>query len=361
MNILNPTLFRLLERKFTEVRVVNPGQQALVNYVPDFLRRKGRLKARVDDWGETYRMNCPFCNDTRSRLAVCHRWAVRDEKADDDMLHLAICFNESCFKTRERQKQLYAMVFPGGALARGVKIELPKAVEKPPPQLPRFELPESVRVSGLKPTHPAVQYLEGRGFSVRWLGEKWCVSYCFGNCGPRPRFDDDRLVYPVLEPRCPRLIRGMYSMSYRLAGWQARRIDDSDESWPKYYSAAGMRKSELLYGLPHALEGDGPVAIVEGVTDVWRLRRDAVALFGKTISAAQIKLLCRHLAGRPLAVFLDNDARDEARQIRRQLLAARQERGDGAPVALARTPKGRDDPGECTFKEAWNAIHAALG
>jgi hypothetical protein len=360
MNVLNKALYRFLERKFPGVRVVNQGETARVYYAPDFIHRKGRLKAELSGWGETYFINCPFCNDTRSRLAICHRWAVRDEKTNDDMLQLVKCFNENCLNKRERQKRLHELVFPCGAPLGGSQMEIAKVVEKPRPEMPNFEMPESVRVNKLRPDHPAVQYLKSRSFSARQLGKKWGVSYCYGNCGPRPRFQDERLVYPIVMPRSSLLDASSGRLPCRLAGWQARRIDDSDDSRPRYLTAAGMRKTELLYGLAWVISGDGPVAIVEGVTDVWRLRRDAVALFGKTISAAQIKLLCRHFAGRPLVIFLDGDARDEARQIRRQLLTARQERGDDAPVALARAPKGRGDPGECTYDEAWGAVRTSL-
>ena len=63
-------------------------------------------------YGETYKVSCPFCSDTRQRLWINHHWGVRDEKTNDDLLHLAHCFNDDCINTREVQKELHAMVFP---------------------------------------------------------------------------------------------------------------------------------------------------------------------------------------------------------------------------------------------------------
>jgi hypothetical protein len=52
-----------------------------------------------------------------------------------------------------------------------------------------------------------------------------------------------------------------------LGGWQARIVPGHEVlggSDAKYLSAAGMQKSELLYGLTLAIAGDGPVYVVEG-------------------------------------------------------------------------------------------------
>jgi hypothetical protein len=61
----------------------------------------------------------------------------------------------------------------------------------------------------------------------------------------------------------------VYSSSTHLAGWQGRLLyDPVPKHCPKYLFAAGTRKARLLYGMPQALKATGPVAIVEGITDV---------------------------------------------------------------------------------------------
>jgi DNA primase len=139
-----------------------------------------------------------------------------------------------------------------------------------------------------------------------------------------------------------------------LAGWQARFVGDCPDDVPKYLSCKGMKKSQLLYGLPQAMSEPGPVVIVEGPTDVWRLGPGAVALFGKDMSLHQQQLLDHHLPGRPVVVFLDRDAQDKAAGLLQTLL--NRER----VTVLAGLPDGRDDVGDCTAEEAWQQVALAL-
>jgi len=119
-----------------------------------------------------------------------------------------------------------------------------------------------------------------------------------------------------------------------------------------------MKKSRLLYGLPQAVRTTGPVVIVEGPTDVWRLGGNAVGLFGKDMSRGHQDLIARYFRGRPIVLFLDRDAREQANKLRRQLRKA----GLGAdrPIVIAAPPLGRNDVGDCTSEEAWACIGAAL-
>jgi DNA primase len=139
-----------------------------------------------------------------------------------------------------------------------------------------------------------------------------------------------------------------------LAGWQARFVGDCPDSVPKYLSCKGMKKSQLLYGLPAALGSQRAVVVCEGPTDVWRLGPGAVALFGKDMSLPQQQLLDRFLPGRPVVVFLDRDAQDNAQELQRTLL------NRGRVTVLAGLPEGRDDVGDCTSEEAWQQVGLAL-
>jgi DNA primase len=146
----------------------------------------------------------------------------------------------------------------------------------------------------------------------------------------------------------------------RLAGWQARLITPQVNRSPKYITARGVRKSKLLYGLPRAVKSSGPIVMCEGVTDVWRLGRNAVALFGKSLSHAQQELLLRHFWGRSLVLFLDRDAAKETHSTCQNLQSAREKAGDRSPVVVAEHPDGCHDVGECSRKQAWKQVAAAL-
>jgi DNA primase len=134
---------------------------------------------------------------------------------------------------------------------------------------------------------------------------------------------------------------------------------DGDE--PKYYTANGMKKSHALYGL-HRVSAEGPVVIVEGPTDVWRVGENAVALFGKTASREQIHLIQTHFAGRPLVVMLDADAGMDANLIVERLYSCRHGslfKTDWSPVVRAFLPPDRD-PGDCSPREIQQAIKYAF-
>jgi len=146
-----------------------------------------------------------------------------------------------------------------------------------------------------------------------------------------------------------------------LVGWQARIVPGLPAlAAPdaKYLSAAGMKKSELLYGLHRATESSGPVYLVEGPVDVWRVGPGGLAMLGKNLSRKQAQLVARHFADRPIVVLLDADAVDESATIQRQL---RQACGASAHVVIAHLPTGRADPGDCTREELQQAGAVALG
>ena len=122
----------------------------------------------------------------------------------------------------------------------------------------------------------------------------------------------------------------------------------------------GMRKSNLLYGLPQAMSTSGPLVVVEGPSDVWRLGSNAVALFGKSISVPPVALLVSHFAGRPIVVVLDHDAQREAQSAVTAIRQSRTNWRDSAPVILGFPPEGAKDFGETTRDAAWAAVWKSL-
>jgi DNA primase len=141
-------------------------------------------------------------------------------------------------------------------------------------------------------------------------------------------------------------------MGGRLVGWQGRYAGELD--WgatgkPKYYNAPGMRKGQLLYNYDQALR-QPLVVVVEGVTDVWRVGPAGVALFGKSASPEQARLLAAGWHGKPVVVLLDADAADEAEKVRRQVAALHPEQ-----VVVVTLPDGLD-PGSCPRDELWKYL-----
>lgn len=249
------------------------------------------------------------------------------------------------------------MLYPEGRFYAQVDIpEKPLSLHifSPPPKI---ELPPMQPLDQLHRDHPACRYLEKRGFSPRKLSRQYGVGYCQSCDSSAPRIND-RIVIPIVQPA---VAIGTGAEKLRLAGWQARAARSNlAKGEPKYLTATGTKKSHLLYGLPYALQTAGPVVIVEGITDAWKVGRSALAILGKTISSAQVQLVLRRLKGRPVIIWLDAEADEEAEALRSTMRRARVAAGDAAAVVIARTPSHRGDPGDCKSEEIAAVIELAL-
>ncbi len=352
---LNSILYNALVRAFRQVLISNAGEP----YVPATqvsCFRRGRMDSPPLHPGEYYRVSCPFCDDTRQRLYINHMFNVQGDDGDDH-LYLAHCFNEECIDSRYHQKKLVDMLFPFGYRERqrlnrtplpSTEATVPAHSERPVVALPpSFPLQDAL-------SSTACDYLLRRGFEPQEISGYWGVTYCLFAPNSSPKLFQ-RLLIPVYD----------YQLAFRsppvtcLAGWQARVIQSTDSS-PKYLSMKGMRKSHLLYGLPQAVNTTGPIIVVEGPTDVWRLGSHAVALFGKAISNCQRQMLDRHFGNRPIVIALDRDAQDEARRIVSSIRESRSGWQDRGPVISCLPPAGAKDFGEVTREAAWAAVESAL-
>jgi hypothetical protein len=310
---LNPTLFRLLRRRFGEVRVANPGVP-FVEGPPGRDLVHGRVIRRIDERGETYKVCCPFCGDTRFRLFVNHTWGVRRPDGGRG-LALAKCFNEDCLYRREnREALLEDLTAPGDPLA-APRLRRPK--ERPPakPELPG----ECVPLSELPEGHPALDYLRSRHFDPDEVGRDYGVLWC-EEALYRYRLASRRLVVPVTHDG-------------KLVSWQARHPGDLD--WkargapPKYYTMPGSALGRYAYNLDAASRYRALV-VCEGVTDVWAFGPMAVALFGAFKGGERVRLVGSAAAasGAPVVLLLDPD-----------------KAGQGAVAALADDLAARLGPG----------------
>lgn len=355
--ILNATLYTALAATFCNVRITNPGMPSTVRPVRKWVGGRPRSETQLSAGGEHYVVCCPFCGDTRWRLSIHHLWGTPDPTSRRPMWFLANCFNEGCLRNTTNQQALAERVFPNGGSAALVPLSASTlTAARAVSTLAEVTLPESfARLDEEGCPQHVRDYVASKGFDVRELAAQWGVGYSPGSRTPAPGFDD-RLVVPCWTVRTTD--SGRRNREVYCCGWQARRLDDSVE--PKYLTSAGMPRSRFLYGFDGVDRVKaGPVVLVEGVADVWRLGTHAVGLLGKTLSEQQKRLLSR-LSGVPLVVFLDADAQTEAAQIRDSLRQYRASIGDSGSVTIATPRKGRKDPGECTHDEAWDQIAKAL-
>ena len=287
---LNSTLYALLEHKFGDVRIANPGVSAAVERFPDPVH-PGRHITRSSHWGEYYCVCCPFCNDVGHKLWINHRYGAgydpnTGRRADT---FLAVCYKNDC--VRGRAQQLEDIIFgPGKKMPTKIGV----SVGVKPPTAESISPPgEIVLLSDLPDDHPANLYLRSRNFDPAVLAARFGVGVCVE---PSPAYSimRGRIYIPVY-------------FSGQLVGWQGRIVTPPDGK-PKYFTQGS--KSRVLYN--YGVAARQPyLVVVEGVPSVWRIGPPAVSLFGKTLSQWQQNTIGTTWAGKPVFVVLDSGA-DEA-------------------------------------------------
>lgn len=286
---LNPKLYNLLQRNLPGgVRVFSEGEAFVGTYHRDPLSGQQRLYIRQR--GEEYFGNCPFCGDTRERLYVNHRWAVKDKQGNDN-LFLCYCYNEMCTSNIQGQLRLKEMIFRMGRrklsmrIGRGVVLKDSERYDPRPPG-PIVYLDELPR------HHPAVAYIaEDRGFDIKTLVRRYGVGYC-----PSSEHDlaRERIYIPFVQ-------------GGNLMGWQMRYIGEPHGKWPpKYFSCPGQPAKRMLYNIDEA-QKYSTVMVVEGPIDVWGCGLQGVGLIGKKLSPPKLDLLKSKCKDATVVIMLDPD------------------------------------------------------
>lgn len=344
MEPLNPSLYRALEHHFGDVRLNDAGVEMTAIYTKD---PGGKVRMNVVNAGEYYRIKCPFCNDNRYRLWINHRWGIRDSQTGTCNRWLAICYNENCLAIERNRVDLIDWLTWYGREARAQRVEIRPGRTEPvgrPIPLPR----DFIQLDDLDSDHPVCEYVRSRGFDPEILASDWGVGFSRETFGV-----DRRLVIPIYRIENGEIV---------CWGWQSRAIDADEEKRCKYFTAPGLKRSQLLYGIERVDQGTGPVLICEGVTDVWRAGENAVALLGKYASSDQVRLIHKQFRGRPVVVLLDADAREDAITLVDKLRQARTQsilKPDNAPVIYALLADGYD-PADYAREELWTIAHDAL-
>ena len=193
--------------------------------------------------------------------------------------------------------------------------------------------------SGVGPLGPLHRrYLEGRGFDPDELAADWGVL----GTGPVSYLDEVGYRHRVLVPI---LWEG------REVSFQAR--DATGRAERKYMACPTSREAvhhkDVFYMHPACAQSRAAV-VVEGITDVWRLGRRAVALFGIQYKSQQVAHLAR-LFDRVVVAFDggERQARLQARRLAAQLSAC------GVRADVENLPPGVD-PGGMSADDARHLV-----
>lgn len=325
---LNPWLYDRLQHCFGRVRIENAGCSGWGAVVLDPVSLRPRRRA---SGSEEYVVRCPFCVDHSGHLYINYRYGLDDTETEQDNLQLAHCFREECLKDPDNRRFLAERIFtvrPASPRQGTWPAPFHRPAEAPGRSGHRRPTADDLQLAPLAPNTVPSLYLHARGFDVAELAATWGIRYCTGS--GRYRLMSGRIYVPV-------------TMDDALVGWQGRypaELDWAAAGAPKYYNAPGMTKSQVLYNYDLA-RAEPVVVVVEGVTDVWRVGPAGVALFGKSASEAQVRLLAATWSDRPVLILLDAEAQAEARELRRRLVALHPR-----DVAVLSLPSGLD-PASC--------------
>ena len=287
-----------------------------------------RLKAMVGDvkvaregsLSESYRLNCPFCNDSRHRLYINCKWGVFEPLEGHNNIGNIRCYNENCVnpddsdpitaeERRERRKMLFAQVYRG--MNMNIRLNSATRVENQnkgpigwPGKVIRLD-----KLSAKRPDHPAVLYMQNRGFDPVQLGKKYGFVFC------------DQVDHP--DPRCLLALgRILIPIFYKgeMRSWTGRYIgqDIPGARIKKYYNCPGHPYQSLGYNLDTALQYS-TIVLVEGALDTIKTGPFAVGILSNKLNAILKKKIIRGLQkyGEEAAIVVMLDPEQNEEEARR--------------------------------------------
>lgn len=179
-------------------------------------------------------------------------------------------------------------------------------------------LPAMVNFYDMDLMHPVFYWLSERKMAARMLSD-YGGAYCHKGRHWK------RIIFPFFGPQ------GEYR------GFQGRYINnDVPKQIPKWTTARGTKKSEMLWGFRRVKAKQDWCVLTEGIFDAIRLRDMGVAMLGKKPSNVQKELLeyFRHIF-----IMLDSDATEDAYRMAPELV-------DDAAFRVTVIPLEKGDPDE---------------
>lgn len=299
VTVLRPELYNRLVRRFGTVKITNQGVACVSTLVVEGKKRK-RVCYRggnpEHNWGEQYRVNCPYCKDTIQRLYIGHTWGKLDPDTgyvNKAMLH---CYNDDCLRDFFLRDTLYKEVFSECPVEDSQDV-VHGGVVRPVEFGAVANLGTILKLTGLPKDHKPVRYLEERGYNIKELEELYDVGYVQEVNDPLLRYHEKRIYIPITRDGV-------------LIGYQCRFVGEPPRKGvPKYVFSQNCPRANILYNFDRARKYKFTV-LLEGATKVWRFGPEATASFGKIVTQAQADLLAKHWE--KIVILLDPNAKDLA-------------------------------------------------
>lgn len=360
--MLNEVLYQALKRRFGPPTVANareigayrlPYKHGTKLLVAKRSKKELAYADVLNPWGESYRVNCPVCGDTKQRLYICYlagcKMKIRNRWVHfSNMLHK--CHRRGCYVW----PHLKDIGVQWGEMKPSATPET-RASNKP--KLITIPLPNNlIPISSGAVPDDVLKYLIERQFDPEMLYKEFDVHYAPPGTVWHTKTDEKGNEYD-LTFKYPRLIIPLYRGHHQVS-WQARiAMDPVPSGVPKYINCpGGLNKTELIYNMDKA-KWHTEIGIFEGVTDVWRAGPASIALFGKGISNAQIEIIKDLWSHYGFGVLIpDGDDPDAAKKGLQTVGKLLKEEAFGHGAVMVSVPSGKD-PSQHTKKtlDEWKA------
>lgn len=255
---------------------------------------RARLGRKVEEHGDEWAVPCPECDVTRTKdfrlwfnvkrnVGTCYKCHRSFNTTKLVQALEGVSFGEALRLVKEHT---VGGVLSLALLKQHVEQAFSETGERADEELPEVELPDEFRLVEPDGRFPA--YIMERIGSIKTI-----LDYGIGWCSAG--FYRDRMVVPV-------------ALHGRVVSFVARDMTGKAER--KVLYPKGTKTSRVLFNYDRAKSFER-VVLVEGALDALRVGPRGMAIFGTSISDAQVALLAASEA-RDVVVMLDGDEAGEA-------------------------------------------------
>ena len=260
------------------------SSQILLGFIENILG-KSHKRAR-----ENYAFTCPKCNHHKPKLEINFH---TNEKGENPFECWVCGFKGRTIRSLLKQLQVPA------EQAHEILKYIGRGEEKQYAPIKAVELPKEFQpVYGASTTsviaNKVRKYLYNRGFT-----DKDFIKYNIGYCNT--------------GEYAGRIIVPSYNENNQLNFFVARTFEDA------YHKYRNPETSKDIIGFENLINWNMPIVLVEGVFDAIAVKRNAVPILGKSLSAALIKKIVSSEL-QDIYIALDKDAFKKALQYTEQFL-----------------------------------------
>ena len=260
------------------------SSQILLGFIENILGKSNK-RAR-----ENYAFTCPKCNHHKPKLEINFH---TNEKGENPFECWVCGFKGRTIRSLLKQLQVPA------EQAHEILKYIGRGEEKQYTPIKAVELPKEFQpVYGASTTsviaNKVRKYLYNRGFT-----DKDFIKYNIGYCNT--------------GEYAGRIIVPSYNENNQLNFFVARTFEDA------YHKYRNPETSKDIIGFENLINWNMPIVLVEGVFDAIAVKRNAVPILGKSLSAALIKKIVSSEL-QDIYIALDKDAFKKALQYTEQFL-----------------------------------------